>query len=104
MFEAIYHVKSMSRKKPSYKNILSRIQKPTASNIDFEAIEESVSDMVAKKILDKDFRILNESCNSFTLQQISDADVETLYLDTLNNNILEQENSLLRSEIQNKEE
>ena len=53
MFEAIYHVKSISRKKPSYKNILSRIQKPTASNIDLEAIDESVSDMVAKKSLIK---------------------------------------------------
>ena len=53
MFEAIYHVKSISRKKPSYKNILSRIQKPVASNIDLEAIDESVSDMVAKKSLIK---------------------------------------------------
>ena len=37
--------------------------------------------MVTKKIIDKDFRILNESCNSFTLPQISDDDVETLYLE-----------------------
>ena len=37
--------------------------------------------MVTKKIIDKDFRILNESCNSFTSPQISDDDVETLYLE-----------------------
>ena len=37
--------------------------------------------MVTKKILDKDFRILNESCFSFTLPQISEVDVETLYLE-----------------------
>ena len=49
--------------KPSYKNILSHIQKSTASNSDLEVIEKTVSDMVAKKITDKDFRILNESCN-----------------------------------------
>ena len=79
--EAIYHVKSIIKKKPSYKNILSYIQKFTVSNIDLEVIEESVSDMVTKKIIDKDFRILNESCNSFSLPQISDDDVETLYLE-----------------------
>ena len=36
--------------------------------------------MVTKKIIDKDCRILLESCNSFTLPQISDV-VETLYLE-----------------------
>ena len=71
----------MSKKKASSKNVLSYIQKSTASNIDLEVIGETVSDMVTKKIIDKDFRILNESCNSFTLPQISDDVVETLYLE-----------------------
>ena len=44
-------------------------------------MEETVSDMVTKKIIDKDFRILNESRNSFTLPQISDDVVETPYLE-----------------------
>ena len=81
ILEAIYHVKSISKKKPSYKNILPYIQKSTASNIDLEVIEETVSDMVTKNIIDKDFRILNESCNSYTLPQISDDVIETLYLE-----------------------
>ena len=81
ILEAIYHVKSISEKKPSYKNILPYIQKSTASNIDLEVIEKTVLDMVTKKIIDKDFRILNESCNSFTSPQISDDDAETLYLE-----------------------
>ena len=80
ILESIYHVKSISKKKPCYKNILSYIQKSTASNIDLEVIEKTVSDMVTKKIIDKDFRILNESCNSFTSPQISDDNVETLSL------------------------
>ena len=54
ILEAIYHVKSIS-KKPSYKNILPYIQKSTASNIDLGVIEKTVSDMVTKKIIDKDF-------------------------------------------------
>ena len=60
---------------------MSYIQKSTASNIDLEVIEETVSDMVTKKIIDKDCRTLIESCNSFTLPQISDDVVETLYLE-----------------------
>ena len=80
ILEAIYHVKSISKKKPSYKNILPYIQKSTASNIDLEVIEKIVSEMVMKKITDKDFRILNESCSSFTSNQFSDDEVETLYL------------------------
>ena len=81
ILEAIYHVKSISKKKPSYKNVLSYIQKSTASNIDLEVIEETVLDMVTKNIIDKDFRILNESCNSYTLPQFSDDVIETLYLE-----------------------
>ena len=71
----------MSKKKASCKNVLSYIQKSTASNIDLEVIGETVPDMATKKIIDKDFRILSESCNSFTLPQISDDLVETLYLE-----------------------
>ena len=66
ILEAIYHIKSITKKKPSYKNILLYVQKSTASNIDLDLIEKTVSDMVTKKIIDTDFRILNESCNSFT--------------------------------------
>ena len=58
---------------------MSYIQKSTASNI--EVIENTVLDKVTKKIIDKDFRILNESCNSSTLPQISDDVVETIYLE-----------------------
>ena len=60
---------------------MSHIQKSTASNIDLEVIEETIPDMVTKNIIDKDFRILNESCNSYTLPQISDDVTETLYLE-----------------------
>ena len=59
ILETIYHVKSISEKKPSYKNILAYIQKSTVSDTDLEVIEETVPDMVTKKIIDKDFRILN---------------------------------------------
>ena len=60
---------------------MSHIQKSTASNIDLEIIELTVSDMVARKSIDKDSRILNESCNSFTLPRIPYHHVETLDLE-----------------------
>ena len=60
---------------------MSYIQISTSSNIDLEVMEKTVSDMVTKKIIDKDIRILNESCKSFSSPQISDDDVETLLLE-----------------------
>ena len=53
ILEAIYHVKSISKEKPFNKNILSYIQKSTASKIDLKVIEETVSDMVTQKTLIK---------------------------------------------------
>ena len=57
------------------------MQNPTTTSVDVEVAEETVSDIVTKKIIGKDFWILNESCNSFNLPQISDDIVETLYLE-----------------------
>ena len=37
--------------------------------------------MVARKIIDKDFRILSKARNSFTLPQVPDHHVETVYLE-----------------------
>ena len=63
ILEALYHVKSISKKIPFDKRILRHIQKHAASNIYLEVIEETVSDMVAKKIINQDFRILSEFFN-----------------------------------------
>ena len=63
ILEALYHVKSISKKIPFDKRILRHIQKHAASNIYLEVIEETVSDMVAKKIINKDFIILSEFFN-----------------------------------------
>ena len=63
ILEALYHVKSINKKIPFDKRILRHIQKHAASNIYLEVIEETVSDMVAKKIINQDFRILSEFFN-----------------------------------------
>ena len=55
ILEAIHHVKSIKR------NLLaktsSHTEKSTASNNNLKVIEETVSNMVANKFIDKDFRI-----------------------------------------------
>ena len=81
VLETIYHVKSISRKKPSYKNILSYIQKLTASNIDLEVIEKTASDMVTKNHWWRLQNFKRKVRNSLTSPQISEDDVETLYLE-----------------------
>ena len=70
ILEAIYHVKSIKRNLSI--KISSHTEKSTASNNNLEVIEETVSNMVANKFIDKDFRILKESCNLFTLAEILD--------------------------------
>ena len=55
---AIPHIRSISKKKPNYKSILSYIQKSTASNIDLPSVESTCTDMIANGIIDKDLNIL----------------------------------------------
>ena len=47
VLNAIRHIRSISKKKPIYKSILSYIQKSTASNIDLPSVESTCTDMVA---------------------------------------------------------
>ena len=68
VLNAIRHIRSMSKKKPNYKSILSYIQKSTASNIDLPSVESTCTDMIANGIIDKDLKILiSTSCASDTI-------------------------------------
>ena len=65
VLNAVRHIRSISKKKPNYKNILSCIQKSTASNIDLPPAENTCTDMIANGIIDKDLEILiSTSCVS----------------------------------------
>ena len=64
----VRHIKSISKKKPNYKSILSYIQKSTASNIDLPSVESTYIDMTANGIIGKDLKILiSISCVSDTI-------------------------------------
>ena len=54
VLNAIRHIRSISKKKPNYKSILSYIQKSTASNIDLPSVESTCTDIIANGIIDKD--------------------------------------------------
>ena len=58
VLNAIRHIRSISRKKPNYKSILSNIQKSSASNIDLPLVESTCIGMIANGIIDKDLKIL----------------------------------------------
>ena len=68
VLNAIRHIRSISKKKPNYKIILSYIQKSTASNFGLPSIESTCTDMIANGIIDKDLKILiSTSCASDTI-------------------------------------
>ena len=56
VLNAIRRIRSISKKKPNYKSILSHIQKSTASNIDLPSVESTCTEMTANGIIDKDFQ------------------------------------------------
>ena len=65
VLNAIRHIRSISKKKPNYKSILSYIQKSTASNIDLPSVEITCTDMISNGIIDKDLKIIiSTSCVS----------------------------------------
>ena len=68
VLNAIRHIRSISKKKPNYKSILSYVQKSAASNIDLSSVERTCTDMIANGIIDKDLKILiSTSCASDTI-------------------------------------
>ena len=65
VLNAIRHIRSISKKKPNYKSILSYFQKSTASNIDLSPVESTCLDMITNDIIDKGLKILiSTSCVS----------------------------------------
>ena len=65
VLNAIRHIRSISKKKPNYKSILSYTQKSTASNIDLPSVEITCTDMISNGIIDKDLKIIiSTSCVS----------------------------------------
>ena len=58
ILEAIKYIKQISKKKVSLKNILQRINKTNATNIDIDTLRIDVDNMLRNGIIDQDYKIL----------------------------------------------
>ena len=73
------------KKRFSIANILSRISKTSASNLDTRSLENELYQMIAKRLIDSSYKIVN----NINLK----LNVETTSKDTLSNNDVEQVSS-----------
>ena len=60
ILEAIKYIKQISKKKVSLENILQRINKTNATNIDIDTRRIDVDNMLDNGIIDQDYKILME--------------------------------------------
>ena len=58
ILEAIKYIKQISKKKVSLENILQRINKTNATNIDIDTLRIDVDNMLRNGIIDQDYKIL----------------------------------------------
>ena len=58
ILEAIKYIKQISKKKVSLENILQRINKTNATNIDIDTLTIDVDNMLHNGIIDQDYKIL----------------------------------------------
>ena len=81
ILEAIDYVRNVSKKRLSNANILSRISKTGATNLDTRSLEKELHQMIAKGLIDSSYKIVNNMNLKFN--------VETTSKDTLSNNDVE---------------
>ena len=60
ILEAIKYIKQISKKKVSLENVLQRINKTNATNIDIDTRRIDVDNMLDNGIIDQDYKILME--------------------------------------------
>ena len=58
ILEAIKYIKQISKKKVSLENILQRINKTNATNIDIDTLRIDVDNMLRNGIIYQDYKIL----------------------------------------------
>ena len=89
ILEAIDYVRNVTKKRLSNANILSRISKTSASNLDTRSLEKELHQMIAKGLIDSSYKIVNN-----IKLKIND---ETTAKDTISNNDVEQVSSTRQS-------
>ena len=78
LLEAIIHIKSICKKKPTTERLLTYINKSSATNCDEAAIEDTLSILRTKNLIDENLKLLCKN-NELVDDEIS----PTLFLDHL---------------------
>ena len=60
LLEATDYVKNVIKKRLSIANILSRISKTSASNLDTRSLEKELHQMIGKVLIDSSYKIVNK--------------------------------------------
>ena len=79
ILKAIKYVKQISQKKVFLENILKRIDKRNATNIDIDTLRIDVDNMLRNEIIDQDYKILKNQIDG-------DETLDTIHFSTENAN------------------
>ena len=60
ILDAINHIKNSSKRKLSLDNILQRINKISATNLNTKALRSELEKMIFKGLIDQNYRVLNK--------------------------------------------
>ena len=68
ILDAINHIKNISKRKLSLDNILQRINKTSATNLDTEALTSELEKMIFKGLIDQNYRVLNKEISQTNIE------------------------------------
>ena len=60
ILDAINHIKNVRKRKLSLDNIVQRINKISATNLDTETLRSELEKMIFKDLIDQNYRVLNK--------------------------------------------
>ena len=72
ILDAINHIKNISKRKLSLDNMLQRINKISATNLDTEALRSELEKMIFKGLIDQNYRILNKVISQTNIEPSPD--------------------------------
>ena len=68
ILDAINHIKNISKRKLFLDNILQRINKISATNLETEALRSKLEKMIFKDLIDQNYRILNKEISQTNIE------------------------------------
>ena len=72
ILDAINHIRNISKRKLSLDNILQRINKISAPNLDTEAVRSELEKMIFKGLIDQNYRVLNKEISQTNIDPSPD--------------------------------